>query len=246
MSDFNKPYLSVVIPAHNEEKRITKTLEEIDAYLRKQNYPYEIIVVSDGSTDKTSAIIKNLKFKIKNLELIENKENRGKGYVVRQGMLEAKGEHRLFSDADNSTSLDQIEKIWPEIEKGYDIIIGSRDIKGAILDPPQPFLRSIILGEGFKLFRKIIIGLWELEDTQCGFKMFTAKAVEEIFPKCRINRFAFDPEILVLAPKMGYKIKEIPVYWKNSAESKVKFKSMVKMGIDLLKIRLNLMTKIYG
>ena len=126
------------------------------------------------------------------------------------------------------------------------VVIGSRDIKGAVLDPPQPWLRQMVLGEGFKLYRKIIIGLWGIEDTQCGFKCFTKKATEKIFPKCRIDRFAFDPEILVIAKKLGYKIKEIPIYWKNDPESKVKFKSIFKMALDLIKIRLNLIKGLYG
>ncbi|MFQ6049922.1 MAG: dolichyl-phosphate beta-glucosyltransferase [Candidatus Paceibacterales bacterium] len=262
-------YLSVIIPAYNEEKRLPKTLIEIDKYLRKQTYPsassgqvpsagstsspqagsgqvnYEILVVNDGSKDNTSKVVRELFSAIENLRLIDNKENHGKGYVVRQGMLEAKGEYRVFTDADNSTSIDQVEKMGPEFEKGYDVVIGSRDIEGAVLDPPQPWIRKVILGEGFKLFRKIVLGLWEIEDTQCGFKGFTKKAAENIFPKCKINRFAFDPEILVIAEKLGYKIKEIPVYWINDPESKVKFKSIIKMAIDLLKIKWNLITKKY-
>ncbi len=242
----NEIHLSVIIPAYNEEKRLPKTLEEIDKYLSKQDYDYEILVVNDGSKDKTVEVAKSLIPKIKNLRVIGYEKNQGKGYAVRFGMLEAKGEFRLFTDADNSTSIDQVEKILPEFKAGFDIVIGSRGIKGAILDPPQPWIRRVILGEGFKLFRKIVIGLWEIEDSQCGFKCFRKKVAEDIFPKCKINRFAFDPEILLIAKKMGYKIKEIPVYWRNDPESKVKFKSMVKMGIDLLKIRWNLIKGIYG
>ena len=238
-------YLSVIIPAYNEEKRLPKTLEEIDKYLRKQDYDYEILVVNDGSKDKTVEIAKGLISKIKNLIVTGYKKNQGKGYAVRFGMLEAKGDYRLFTDADNSTSIDHVEKIWPEFKKGFDIIIGSRDIKGAVLDPPQPWIRKLILGEGFKLYRKIIIGLWGIEDTQCGFKCFTKKATEKIFQKCRINRFAFDPEFLVIAKKLGYEIKEIPIYWKNDPESKVKFKSIIKMALDLIKIRLNLIKRVY-
>jgi len=238
-------YLSVIIPSYNEEKRLPKTLEEIDKYLRKKDYQYEIIIVSDGSTDRTCEVVRNLIPKIKGLRLIDEKINRGKGYGVKRGMLEAKGDYRLFTDADNSTSIDQIEKIWPEFKKGFDIIIGSRDIKGAVLDPPQPWLRQMILGEGFKLIRKIIVGIWEIEDTQCGFKGFKERVVGDVFPKCKINRFAFDPEILVIAKKLGYKMKEIPVYWKNDPESKVKPKWMVNMAIDLLKIRWNLITGKY-
>jgi len=238
-------YLSVIIPAYNEEKRLPKTLEEIDKYLRKQDYDYEILVVNDGSKDRTVEVTKGLISKIKNLIVTGYKKNRGKGYAVRFGMLEAKGDYRLFTDADNSTSIDHVEKIWPEFKKGFDIIIGSRDIKGAVLDPPQPWIRKLILGEGFKLYRKIIIGLWGIEDTQCGFKCFTKKATEKIFQKCRINRFAFDPEFLVIAKKLGYEIKEIPIYWKNDPESKVKFKSIIKMALDLIKIRLNLIKRVY-
>ena len=242
----NEVYLSVIIPAYNEEMRLPKTLEEIDKYLKKQNYDYEIMVVNDGSKDKTVEVAKSLIPKIKNLKVTGYEKNRGKGYAVRFGMIEAKGDFRLFTDADNSTSIDHLEKIWPEFKKGFDIIIGSRDIKGAVLDPPQPWIRKLILGEGFRLYRKIILGLWGIEDTQCGFKCFTKKATEKIFPKCRIDRFAFDPEILVIAKKLGSEIKEIPVYWKNDPESKVKFKSIFKMALDVIKIRLNSIKGLYG
>ena len=238
-------HLSVIIPAYNEEKRLPKTLVEIDKYLRKQDYDYEIIVVNDGSKDKTAQIVEDFKSKIANLKLIDNKINHGKGYVIRQGMLEAKGEFRVFTDADNSTPIDQIEKMWPEFEKGYDVVIGSRDIRGAILEPPQPWWRRF-LGEVFGLLTNLIVGTWGIKDTQCGFKGFTQRATKDIFPRCKINRFAFDPEILIIAKKLGYKIKEIPIFWRNDPRSKVKFKSMIKMGFDLLKIRWNLITKKYG
>jgi len=242
----NGVYLSVIIPAYNEEKRLPKTLEEIDKYLSRQSYDYEILVVNDGSRDKTVEVAKSFIPKIKNLIVTGYEKNQGKGHAVRFGMLEAKGDFRLFTDADNSTSIDQIEKMWPYFKEDFNIVIGSRDVKGAVLDPPQPWLRQIILGEGFKLFRKIIVGLWRIEDSQCGFKCFTKIAAENIFPKCKINRFAFDPEILIIAKKLGYKINEIPVYWKNDLESKVKFKSMIKMALDLFKIRWNLIKGIYG
>ena len=237
--------LSVVIPAYKEEKRLPKTLKEINKYLSKQDYNYEILVVNDGSPDKTAEIAQSLVSEIKNLKVIGYEKNRGKGYAVRFGMLEAKGQYRLFTDADNSTSIDQVEKMFPEFETGFDIVIGSRDVKGAISDPPQPWIRSVVTAESFKLLRKIIVGLWGIEDTQCGFKGFKAGVVEKVFPKGKIDRFAFDPEILVLSKRAGYKIKEIPIYWKNDLESKVKFKSMVKMGLDLIKIRLNLLKRIY-
>src|SRR4030042_6397841 len=223
-------HLSVVIPAYNEEKRIGKTLREVNRYLEKQNYEYEILVVDDGSKDDTVKVAEALASEIRNLKVVGYAKNQGKGYAVRLGLSKATGEYRLFTDADNSTSIDQVEKMWPEFEKGYDVVIGSRDIKGAVLDPPQPWLRQIILGEGFKLFRKIVIGLWGIEDTQCGFKCLKKQVVEDVFPKCKINRFAFDPEILLIAQKMGYKIKEVPVYWKNDPDSKVKPKWIVNMA----------------
>lgn len=237
-------YLSVIVPAYNEQRRLPKTLSSIDSYLRKQPYDYEILVVNDGSKDKTAEVVEDLKVKIKNLRLVDNKENHGKGFVVRQGLLEAKGEYRLFTDADNSTSIDQVEKMWPEVKKGYDIVIGSRDLKESIIAVAQSWFRRR-LGDVFNLFTQVTCGLWGIWDAQCGFKIFTKEAVEKIFPKCKINRFAFDPEILVIAKKLGFKIKEIPVVWINEPESKVKFKSMVKMGLDLLKIRWNLIKNVY-
>ena len=237
--------LSVIIPAYNEEKRLPKTLQSVHEYLRQQGYEYEIIVVSDGSRDRTVQAVKDLTSQIANLRLIDRKENRGKGYTVKEGMLNAKGDYRLFMDADNSTTIDQIEKMWPWFERGYDIVIGSRDIKGAILDPPQPFYRRFV-GKIFRFARDIICDLWGIYDTQCGFKCFKKEVVEAIFPKLKIERFAFDVEILLLARMYGFKIKEIPVYWRNDPESKVKLKSAIKMGLDLFKIRWYQLRGYYG
>ena len=254
-------YLSIIVPAYNEEKRLPNTLKEIDKYLLKQTYPstgssaeahskpsgpggYEILVVNDGSKDRTAEVVKEQFSDIKNLRIIDNKENHGKGYVVRQGMLEAKGEYRIFTDADNSTSIDQIEKMWPQFKAGYDVVIGSRDIKGAEIAAPQPWWR-IILGNIFNLFVQIISGLRGIWDTQCGFKGFTAKAAKDIFSKAKINRFAFDVEVLTIAKKMGYKIKEIPIVWINDPESTVGFKSMVKMLLEVFQIRWNLIIHKY-
>ena len=240
----NNIYLSIIIPAYKEEKRIGKTLIEIDKYLSSQSYGYEIIVVCDGSPDQTAEVVRGMSSKISNLRLIDNKENHGKGYVVRQGLKEAKGEYRVFTDADNSTSIDQVEKLFPEFKNGYEVVIGSRDIEGAIISVSQPWWR-IMLGNVFNLMVQTISGLWGIWDTQCGFKGFTEKAVQEILPKCLVNRFSFDVEILVIAKKMGYKVKEIPIVWANDENSTVGFKSMIKMLIDIVKIRLNSITKKY-
>lgn len=244
MFNSNGVYLSVIIPAYKEEKRIPNTLREIDKYLSRQSYSYEIIVVTDGSPDRTAEVVQEMAREIKNLRLIEEKENHGKGYAVRQGLLKAKGKYRIFTDADNSTSIDQVEKMWPEFEKGFEVVIGSRDVEGAILDPAQPWWR-IMLGNIYNLIVQIVSGLWGIWDTQCGFKGFTTKAVNDIFSKCQVDRFSFDVEVLVLAKKLGYKIKEIPVIWKNDLSSAVGFKSMLKMLIEVFQIRWNIINHKY-
>ena len=171
------------------------------------------------------------------LKLLSNKKNHGKGYVVRQGLLAAKGDWRLFVDADNSTSIDQLEKFLPFI-KTYDIIIGSRAIAGAVLSPPQPFFRSAA-GAVVKLLIRFIVAISEIQDTQCGFKLFSKKAVESIFTKCTISGWVFDAEILKIAKNMGYATKEVPVVWQNDAASKVRLISIGGILRDLVKIRHN-------
>lgn len=233
----NDIFLSVVFPAYNEEKRIGKTLQIAHDYLSKQNYTYEIVVILDGPKDNTIGVVKGLQDKINNLVIIDNKINQGKGAVVRQAMMAAKGKLRLFSDSDNSTSIDQVEKIIAEYKKGAEVIIGSRDIPGAKKTPAQPWYRTFV-GDGFNLLVKIILGLWGIPDTQCGFKALSDKATKEIMPRCEINRFAFDPEILVIAKKLGYKIVQVPVIWVNDLMSTVKPNAVINMFKDVLKIRM--------
>lgn len=232
-------YLSVIIPAYNEEKRIGGTLKAVNEYLSKQDYDYEIIVVSDGSKDNTAAEVNNLQSTINNLRVIDKQKNHGKGYVVRQGMLEAKGDYRLFTDADNSTTIEQIEKFWPYARGGFEIIIGSIEVKGAKITENAQWYRRM-LGHWSKYIIRFVAGLWNIKDTQRGFKLFTAKAAEDIFSKVKIDRFGFDIEVLALAKKLGYKIKEVPVEWNNPGESKVSLKSYIATFKDLITIRLNL------
>lgn len=229
--------LSVVIPAYNEESRLPRTLRDVDAYLRKQDYEYEIIVVNDGSRDRTVEVTNALAREIANLRLIDNQKNRGKGYAVRQGMLEAKGAYRVFSDADNSTSITHMGRMWPEFEKGFEVIIGSRDIEGAVIAVRQAWWRWR-LGDIFNLVVQSLTGLWGIWDTQCGFKGFSARAAREIFSCAKINRWAFDVEVLVIAKKLGYQIKEVPVTWVNDKQSKVRFSGMAKMFLEVLQISL--------
>jgi dolichyl-phosphate beta-glucosyltransferase len=230
--------LSVIIPAYNEEERLPKTLRAMDVYLTKQKYGYEIVVVSDGSKDKTAQAANKMKSEIKGLRVIEENQNRGKGYAVRKGMLESKGDYRMFLDADNSTSIDHIEKMWPEFKKGFEVVIGSRDMKGAVRTIRQVWWREK-LGDIFNLIVQVMSGLWGLWDTQCGCKGFSAKAAREIFRKATINRWAFDVEVLVIAKKLGYSIQEVPVTWINDAQSKVKLSGMIKMLLEVLQISIN-------
>lgn len=229
-----KPFLSVIIPAYNEAKRLSLTLVDVNKHLSAIDCNYEIIVVDDGSKDFTPEIVRRLSHIIKNLRLIENRENHGKGWVVRQGMLEAKGQWRLFMDADNATSVDQFHKMIPYL-RDYQIIIGSRDIKGAKLLPPQPWYRRLAGNIGNLIIQLLLLpGLW---DTQCGFKCFSEEAAEKIFKLAKVNRWAFDVEALSLGKKLGYKIKEIPVVWVNDPHSKVKFLSYFQTLWEVLKIR---------
>lgn len=230
-----KPYLSVIIPAYNEAKSLPLTLIDVDKHLSGVDYSYEIVVVNDGSKDATAEIVKRFSHLIKNLRLIDNKGNHGKGWVVRQGMLEAKGEVRLFMDADNATSVDQFSKIIPHLKGGYKVVIGSRDIKGAKLVPPQPFYKRFLGNIGNLIIQILLLpGIW---DTQCGFKAFTAEAADKIFLLTKIDRWGFDPEALALAKKFGYKIKEIPVTWVNNPISRIKFSSYIQVLLEVVKIK---------
>ena len=237
-----KIYLSIIIPAYNEEKTISNTLLDIDNYLSKQDFSSEIVVVSDGSKDKTVQVVNNLTKLIKNLRLIDNQENHGKGWVVRQGMLEAKGKYRLFMDADNATTVDHFDKIRPFLNKGYEIVIGSRekkDAKGAKQAVSQSFIKRQLGNMGNLLIQLLAVsGIW---DTQCGFKVFRADVAENIFKRCKMDRWALDIEALALARKFDYKIGIIPVYWINNPDSRVGLKGYLITLRELFRIKWNLL-----
>lgn len=237
------PYLSVVIPAYNEEKRIGQTLLEIDRYLSKQDYSYEILVVNDGSKDKTGAIVNKFTGLIKNLRLIDNQENHGKGWVTRQGMLEAKGQYRIYVDADNAISMDQIESFWPHLQDNQ-IIIGSIEVKGAKIEEGAAFYRRLLGKLAKYLIRAMTI--WQIHDSQRAFKLFPAAAAEKIFSRQTLERWGFDFEILVITKKLGYQIKELPVTWINPSGSKVSLKSYWRTFKELLRVKWNLIRGIYN
>ena len=216
----NKPYLSVIIPAYKEGERLGRTLLEIEKYLSGRSFDYEVLVVDDGSPDNTSEIAGNYSAQVRNLRVIKNDKNHGKGYVVRQGLLESKGDLRLFMDADGSTSITHLDKFLPEFKKDYDLVIGSRDIEGAFVQIHQPKHKEWMGNMGNWAIR-IVLGLWRFPDTQCGFKMMTGKAAKEIAERMVVDRFGFDFELIILARKMGFKIKQMPVRWLNDEASTV-------------------------
>lgn len=230
------PRLSLVIPAYNEEARLGTTLERVIDYLSGQAYESEVLVVDDGSGDATAEVARVcLGERIANRVLV-NETNRGKGYSVRRGMLEARGDLRLFSDADLSTPIEHTADLLAAIEAGADIAIASRAIKGSDIELHQSFIRENA-GKMFSLVQRALLGSG-VKDTQCGFKMFTAQAAEAVFPHQTLERWAFDAEIVHIAQRLGFQVIEVPVRWINSPETKV---SMVgdglKMVLDVAKIR---------
>jgi dolichyl-phosphate beta-glucosyltransferase len=227
--------LSIVIPMYNEEYRISKTLYKIISYLDKEKYDYEIILVDDGSKDQTLNVIRKLTND--RIRIISNTKNNGKGYVVRQGIMAAKKEWILFSDADLSTPIEELETIKNYIHS-HDVVIGSRALKDSNILVYQPFYRAWS-GKIFNLIVKLL-AVRGIQDTQCGFKIFSKDAAQKIFSKQRLNGFGFDVEVLYLARKYGYKIKEVPVTWIDDANTKVGlFKDSIRMFADILAIRLN-------
>ncbi|OGI28409.1 MAG: hypothetical protein A2288_02725 [Candidatus Moranbacteria bacterium RIFOXYA12_FULL_44_15] len=237
-----KPYLSVIISAYKEENRIGKNLIEMDEFLKSKGFTYEFVVVNDGSPDKTAEVVRGYQNEITNLRLIDNKENHGKGYGIRQGLLEAKGELRLFLDADGSTSITHLDAFLPEFKNGYGVVMGSRDIEGAYVQVHQAKYKEIMGDMGNWLIR-VVLGLWSFPDTQCGFKMLTAKAAEEVASRMVVDRFGFDFELLILAKKLGFKIKQMPVRWLNEEGSTVTLtgpNGYFQVILDLFKTRMRL------
>ena len=205
------PTYSIVIPAYNEGTRLGATLEKVLAYVRAQGWDAEIVVVNDGSRDNTADLVRGFAAKNAALRLVENPGNRGKGYSVRNGMLNARGQLILFSDADLSSPIEEAPKLFQALESGADIAIGSRWLRVETQTQRQPLHRQLF-GRIFNLLLRTILGL-KFKDTQCGFKAFKRQAVQAIFPLQRIERWGFDPEILFLARKFGFKVQEVSVAW---------------------------------
>jgi len=227
--------LSIIIPTYNEEKRLPGTLDFIQAFLRKQLYEAEIIISDDGSTDRTVQIARE-KLKKTIHQVLVAPKNRGKGDAVKRGMLAANGKFLLMTDADLSTPIEEVRRFLKYLESGDQIVIGSRALEDSRVEIHQGFHRELM----GRIYNKIarLFSFRGIEDSQCGFKCFRADVAKKLFSLQQIRGFSFDAEIIFLAQKKGYKIREEPVIWRNSAQSRVKLiKDPLTMFFDLLKIQ---------
>ncbi len=229
---------SIVIPAYNEGQRLGTTLEKVLGYVHAQpwNTEVEVIVVNDGSRDNTAGLVRSFAEKDPVLRLVENPGNRGKGYSVRSGMLEARGDVVVFSDADLSSPIEEMPKLLQALAAGADIAIGSRWLRAELQTQRQSLHRQLF-GRIFNLLLRIILGL-QFKDTQCGFKAFTRRAAQTILPLQRIERWGFDPEILFLARKFGFRIDEVPVRWGHAGGTRINpLLDGARMFQEMLRIR---------
>lgn len=230
--------LSIVIPVYNETGRIGSTLQRLLERAQAGPDACEILVVDDGSTDGTVELVERICRESPAVRLLRNPGNCGKGFAVRNGMLDARGEYLLFSDADLSTPIEEAERLWEALKNGYDVAIGSRALKPEWVYPRQPWARETA-GKTFNLFVRALTGL-PYRDTQCGFKAFRREAARAIFSRQTIPGFGFDVEILYLARKLGYRALEVPVHWANDPRTKVRpVRDGRRMLGDLVRIRWN-------
>jgi glycosyltransferase involved in cell wall biosynthesis len=230
------PKYSIVIPAFNEGQRITATLDKVLAYIGQQGWKAEVIVVDDGSRDETPAIVRGYAQRHPAVRLLQNPGNRGKGYSVRHGMLEARGDLLLFSDADLSSPIEEATKLFAALAEGAEVAIGSRWLRSELQTARQPFYRQLF-GRVFNLHLRVLLGL-RFKDTQCGFKAFTAGAAQALFPRQKIERWGFDPELLFLARKFGLPVREVAVQWAHDNRSKISYlKDGLRMGMETLRVR---------
>ncbi len=232
------PQYSIVFPAYNESERITRSLDQVLNFIAAQCWDAEVLVVNDGSRDDTAEIVRRYAACHPAVRLIENPGNRGKGYSVRNGVLNASGEYILFSDADLSSPIHEAVKLFDGLRAGADAAIGSRWLNPELMTERQSIFRQFV-GRVFNLLNRIVLGL-KFKDTQCGMKAFTRRAAQDIFPRQHIERWGFDPEILFIARKLGYKTVEIGVEWAHDDRSKINpVVDGIKMFLEMLQIRWN-------
>jgi dolichyl-phosphate beta-glucosyltransferase len=236
-------FLSVIIPAFNEEGQIEQTLASVCSFLQRRSFDWETVVVDDGSTDQTARLVTNFSKIDPRVRLLQYGVNHGKGYAVRYGMLQTSGKYRLFMDADNSTAIDHFELFLPLLESGTDIVIGSRAVVGAEIAVHQPKWKEILGMLGNRWIR--ILTVPGIQDTQAGFKVFSAEAAQNIFPYLTIDGWGFDIELLVIARSRGYKIAEVPIRWINNPQTKVTGMAYFEVLKDVIKVRYNIWRGIY-
>jgi glycosyltransferase involved in cell wall biosynthesis len=232
----NVPAFGVVVPAYNEAERLGASLERILEFLSRKKWDAEVLVVNDGSRDATPAIATRWAQRDSRVRVLQNPGNRGKGYSVRHGMLEARGQVVLFSDADLSSPIEEAEKLVAAIRAGADVAIGSRWKRPELMTQRQPVLRQVA-GRLYNVMLRIVLGL-PFKDTQCGLKAFTRPAAQQIFSRQRIERWGFDPELLYLARRLGFRIAEVPVEWAHDDRSKINpLADGLKMLTEALRVR---------
>ena len=238
--------LSIIIPAYNEAARIGGTLERLSQYLAQAGSAYEILAVLDGPMDGTLDIVQQIASRNGHLQIIHRAENRGKGYTVREGMLNASGRIRLFTDADNSTDIAHFDKMKPLFDQGLEVVIASRNPKDAPYAKqavPQAVYKRVIGQIGNRIVQAVAVpGIW---DTQCGFKAFSAAAAERIFGQITIERWGFDIEVLALARALNYRIGIIPAYWINDDRSHVRSSDYMRVLADTFRVRRNFLSGKY-
>jgi dolichyl-phosphate beta-glucosyltransferase len=238
------PKVSIVVPAFNESIRIGDSIRRIEAFLGRMPWSAEVIVVDDGSNDNTSDIVARMEFP--GLRLIQNETNRGKGYSVKAGVLAATGDYVLFTDADLSAPIEELERLFAVAQKqAADVVIGSRAVDRSYIEKHQSLGRELG-GIVFNRIVRLFLGL-KLYDTQCGFKLFKNAKIRPVFERMTISGFGFDPELLFLASRANLKILEVPVHWRHSEGSKIRFvRDSIRMFTDLIRIRWNLITGRYS
>ena len=231
--------LSIIIPAFNEEARLPETIRGIEAYFHgKRPVFFEILIVDDGSRDATVQVAESASGSDAAIRVLRNPENKGKGYSVRHGMLEAKGEWLLFSDADLSTPMAELEKLWAALQRdGSTVAIGSRALDRSLIGVHQPGFRETA-GKIFNFVMRVVIGL-PISDTQCGFKLFRRDVATRVFAKQTLEGFGFDVEVLFLAKKLGAKISEVPVRWNHAENSRVSALNGIQAFMELAQVRWN-------
>jgi glycosyltransferase involved in cell wall biosynthesis len=239
------PYLSIVIPAYNEALRIGSTLEKVRQYAETRNYPCELVLVDDGSQDETPQILENFQERNAKARILRNEPNRGKGFSVRRGVLEAQGEFVLFTDADLSAPIEEANKLLAALEtSGVDAAVGSRALDRRLIGIHQPWRREMA-GRVFNLLVRLFTGL-RIRDTQCGLKLFRRATTRRAFELQRVTGFGFDPEVLFLIQHLGGKIVEVPVRWNDSPATKVQFlRDSTRMFLDLVVLRWRALTGKY-